>query len=83
MLPVFTGDFEEEDLWYAFKKFDLDNSGYITVSELQKILSNIGQNFTERELESVIRSVDANFDGQLSFRGFLRLFYNFSNFHLQ
>lgn len=74
MLPVFTGNFDDDDLWYAFKKFDLDNTGYVTVPELQKILSNIGQNFSEREIENMIKAVDSNFDGKLSFRGlnFLR-----------
>jgi len=73
MLPVFTGKFDDDDLWYAFKKFDLDGSGYITVSELKKILSNIGQNFSEYEIETMIRKVDSNFDGKLSFQEFSRL----------
>lgn len=69
MLPVFTGKFNDDDLWYAFKKFDLDGSGYITVSELKKILANIGQNFSEYEIETMIRKVDSNFDGKLSYQG--------------
>lgn len=71
MLPVFTGKFNDDDLWYAFKKFDLDGSGYITVSELKKILANIGQHFTDYEIETMIRKVDSNFDGKLSFQGLL------------
>jgi len=73
MLPVFTGKFDDDDLWYAFKKFDLDGSNYITVAELKKILSNIGQNFSEYEIETMIRKVDSNFDGKLSFEEFRRL----------
>ncbi|RNA25655.1 calmodulin [Brachionus plicatilis] len=73
MLPVFTGKFDDDDLWYAFKKFDLDGSGYITVGELKKILANIGQHFSEYEIETMIRKVDSNFDGKLSYQEFCRL----------
>lgn len=73
MLPVFTGKFEDEELWYAFKKFDLDNSGHISVGELKYILSKIGQNFTDSQIASMIATVDANNDGKLSFQEFARL----------
>lgn len=73
MLPVFTGKFEDEELWYAFKKFDLDNSGYITAAELRKILAQIGQNFSEKEISDMISTVDADSDGRLSFKEFSRL----------
>lgn len=69
MLPVFTGKFEDDDLWYAFQKFDLDKSGYITAAELRQILAGIGQNFTESEIKAMISTVDANSDGRLSFNG--------------
>lgn len=69
MLPVFTGKFEDEDLWYAFQKFDLDKSGYITAAELRQILAGIGQNFTDSEIKAMIATVDADTDGRLSFKG--------------
>lgn len=69
MLPVFTGKFEDEELWFAFKKFDLDNSGFITAGELRKILAEIGQNFSEKEISDMIATVDADSDGRLSFNG--------------
>lgn len=69
MLPVFTGKFEDEELWFAFKKFDLDNSGFITAAELRKILAEIGQNFSEKDISDMIATVDADSDGRLSFNG--------------
>lgn len=69
MLPVFTGKFEDDELWYAFKKFDLDNSGYITVPELKQILAKIGQYYTDEQISRMVATVDADFDGRLSFNG--------------
>lgn len=69
MLPVFTGTFDDDALLFAFKKFDLDNSGHITVSELRQILSKIGQHFTEKEIADMIATVDTNNDGSLSYQG--------------
>ena len=69
MLPVFTGTFDDDELLFAFKKFDLDNSGHITVSELRQILSKIGQHFTEKEIADMIATVDTNNDGSLSYQG--------------
>jgi calmodulin len=73
LLPVFTGKYDDEELWFAFKKFDLDNSGYITVAELRKILTNIGQNFTEAQISNMVASVDRDGDGRLNFQEFCRL----------
>lgn len=69
MLPVFTGKFEDDELLYAFKKFDLDGSGYITASELRQILSKIGQFYSESEIEKMIAAVDLDKDGKLNFPG--------------
>ncbi len=69
MLPVFTGKFDDDSLYFAFKKFDLNNTGFVTASELRTVLSKIGQNYTEREIEAMIKTVDLDGDGMLSFSG--------------
>ena len=73
MLPVFTGKFDDESLLFAFKKFDLNNTGYITATELRQVLSKIGQNYSEREIEAMIRTVDRDGDGRLNFKGSLSI----------
>ena len=69
MLPVYTGKFEDNELLYAFKKFDTDNSGTITVQELRQILAKVGQHFSEEQIANLIATVDSDNDGKLSFKG--------------
>ena len=82
MLPVFTGKFEDDELWYAFKKFDLDNSGYISAGEMRQILAKIGQNFSEKEISAMIATVDADSDGRLNFNGLINAFIFLLQFNL-
>jgi calmodulin len=69
MLPVFTGKFDQDSLYFAFKKFDLNNTGYISAAELRAVLAKIGQNYSEKEIENMIKTVDRDGDGKLSFQG--------------
>jgi Ca2+-binding EF-hand superfamily protein len=70
MLPVFTGQFGDTELYYAFKKFDKSGNGYLSVSELKEILSKIGQNFTEAEVIEMMLSVGSDISKGLDFEGF-------------
>lgn len=65
MLPALTGKFEDDELLYAFRKFDLDGSGFITAKELRHILSKIDFFYTESQIQSMIASVDTDKDGRL------------------
>lgn len=68
-MPVFTGKFEDDELRYAFKKIDVNNSGYISVQELQSMLSKIGQHHTDEQISRMIASVDIDRDGRLNYLG--------------
>ena len=68
-----TGKFEDEELYFAFKKFDRDNSGTISVAEIQQVLSEIGQNFSEQDIQNMIATVDANSDGNINFTGLFKI----------
>lgn len=74
MLPVFTGSFDDDALYYAFKKFDGNNTGYITSTELRQILAKIGKNYTTRQVDEMIASVDKDGDGRLDFQGNISFF---------
>ena len=73
MLPVFTGQFGDSELYYAFKKFDKSGNGYLSVSELRQILAKIGQNFTEAEVVEMMLSVGTDISKGLDFQGFYSL----------
>ena len=51
----------------AFKIFDDSGDGYISASEMRKIMINVGEPVTMDDCETLIREVDANNDGHISF----------------
>lgn len=73
MLPVFTGNFGDNELYYAFKKFDKTGDGYLSVSELRQILAQIGQNFSEAQVIEMMLSVGCDIAKGLDFPGETRM----------
>ena len=59
-------DFKE-----AFSLFDKDGSGTITTKELGSVMTSLGQNPTEAELQDMINEVDVDGDGTIDFKEFL------------
>lgn len=51
----------------------LNLPGTIEVHELQQIMRKLGQNPSEEDIKEMIRSVDENSDGEISFEEFLSL----------
>ena len=58
----------EEDLILAFKVFDVENTGCITVAQLRCILADISD-VTDQEIDELISEVDE--DGQINYREFV------------
>ena len=58
-----------EKLHGAFKMFDKDGSGYISKDEIKEILS-FGQKLDDEAVNAIVKQVDANGDGQISFEEF-------------
>eukprot|EP00977_Amphora_coffeiformis_P010295 scaffold2385_cov178-Amphora_coffeaeformis.AAC.12 len=54
----------------AFKVFDADGSGSTSKAEMNKIMKKFGQNLTEEELDAVMREVDSDGDGEITFEEF-------------
>ena len=57
----------------TFDMFDRDRSGTITVSEMGQVLRAAGQNLSDQEVGQIIRKVDKDQDGEISFQEFLQL----------
>ena len=62
-------DCSEEDLILAFKVFDIESNGCVTVPQLRCILSDISD-VTDQEIEELITEVDEG--GQVNYREFVR-----------
>jgi calmodulin len=61
-------EFEE-----AFKMFDKDNDGLITIRELGTVMRTIGQNPTDIELQEMIDEVDGDKDNAIDFNEFVTM----------
>ncbi|XP_034035440.1 EF-hand calcium-binding domain-containing protein 7-like isoform X1 [Thalassophryne amazonica] len=64
---------EENELIRAFKKMDINSDGYITHSELEKVLTTRGEKMTSEEVNAIFSLADINKDGKLDYREFCRL----------
>lgn len=58
------------DLESAFKMYDLDNDGRISVDELYRVLKNLGEVSSFQECQQMIKSVDSNNRDSVSFQDF-------------
>ncbi|KAJ4898907.1 Calcium-dependent protein kinase 5 [Raphanus sativus] len=61
----------EEHLVAAFRYFDKDGSGYITIDELQQAC--VDHSMTDVFLEDIIKEVDQNNDGQIDYGEFVEM----------
>ncbi|TVU45356.1 hypothetical protein EJB05_04856 [Eragrostis curvula] len=57
----------------VFNFFDKNGDGYITSEELGSVMSSLGQNLSESELQDMIKVVDADCNGTVDFSEFLNL----------
>ncbi|RYZ13640.1 MAG: hypothetical protein EOO70_08390, partial [Myxococcaceae bacterium] len=64
------GKFTDEEILEAFKAFDLDKNNYVGAAEIRHVLINIGETVTDEEVDEMIRMVDSDGDGQVSWEEF-------------
>ena len=71
-LSVFTKNQQidsELEMKKAFAVFDKDEDGFISVEDLKSVLTNLDQNFTEQEINDMVRETDTDGDGKISYNG--------------
>ncbi|KAJ8321854.1 hypothetical protein KUTeg_000325, partial [Tegillarca granosa] len=59
----------DEVIRRAFKVFDRDGDGQITMSELKSVLSHIGEKITDKDCEKLMKEADINGDGVINYDG--------------
>ena len=57
----------------AFDMFDKDHSGSIDIGEISKIMKNYGNPMTKEEIQHMIKDIDSDGDGELTFEEFVTL----------
>ncbi|XP_029373528.1 EF-hand domain-containing protein D1 isoform X1 [Echeneis naucrates] len=62
------------DMEAMFRRYDTGKDGFIDLMELKLMMEKLGAPQTHLGLKNMIREVDEDFDGKLSFREFLLIF---------
>lgn len=65
---MYSAEESEEELIEAFRVFDKEGTGLITLNELRYIMANLGEKFTDEEFDYMIRDVQFNEEGYLNYR---------------
>ncbi|XP_017867866.1 PREDICTED: neo-calmodulin [Drosophila arizonae] len=60
-----------ENLRVIFKLFDRDDDGFIAANEMRNVMHNLGERCSEEEFNEMMKEVDADNDGKLSFQDFV------------
>nr|XP_034323714.1 neo-calmodulin [Crassostrea gigas] len=63
----------EDEIREAFKLFDKDNNGCITVTELRNILTETGQKIRPEEADELMKAIDTDGDGKIDYEEFCRM----------
>merc|ERR1711910_263167 len=64
---------EEADLREAFKIFDRDKDGYISMKELKKVASMLGTMLSKEELDEFMAEADSDGNGKLDYDEFVKM----------
>lgn len=59
----------EDEIREAFKLFDKDDNGCITVTELRNILTETGQKIRPEEADELMKAIDTDGDGKIDYEG--------------
>ena len=65
--------FLEEKYKEAFDMFDSDGSGQISISEIRRLLKTFGQDVTRQEVVEMIKDIDDDNDGNITYEEFITL----------
>ncbi|KAL4492626.1 hypothetical protein ABPG72_007739 [Tetrahymena utriculariae] len=65
--------FNKERLWNVFKHFDVDDTNYITISNLREALARAGRKIDNQELQEIMSEVDFNLNQRIEWSQFVTI----------
>ncbi|CAI9539867.1 unnamed protein product [Staurois parvus] len=63
----------QEEMLKAFKLFDDDDSGKISLRNLRRVARELGENMTDEELRAMIDEFDKDGDGEINIEEFISI----------
>ena len=69
MAPKMVSTDTDEEVREAFRVFDRDGSGLVSVSELRHVIMNLAEKLTDEEIDDMIREADVDCDGRVNYEG--------------
>lgn len=69
-----------EEILKAFKLFDDDNTGRISLKNLRRVAKDLGENISDEELQSMIQEFDRDGDGEIDQDDFIAILRSTSAF---
>mmetsp|Transcript_6655 Transcript_6655/g.16569 ORF Transcript_6655/g.16569 Transcript_6655/m.16569 type:complete len:107 (+) Transcript_6655:89-409(+) len=64
---------KEEELLEAFKIYDRNGDGFISVDELKLVMKNMGEDLDDDDIDMIIGDNDLDNDGKLSYQEFVKM----------
>ncbi|KFB42224.1 AGAP006622-PA-like protein [Anopheles sinensis] len=61
----------EKELYEAFKVFDKNGDGFLSVEELSDVMQNFGERLTPQELQDLLAEADIDGDGKINYEEFV------------
>ena len=61
----------DEEMQEAFKTFDMNGQGFITMKDLKRVLKEYNEHLSEEEYKILFRETDNDKDGKINFRDFI------------
>ena len=61
------------ELYEAFRVFDINNTGKISIKNFKKVLVDIGKEFNENDVDDLLKYIDVDKDGNIIIEDFIQV----------